>query len=151
MDRESYRKLFKHTSSDDPQRDADSLHDAYIETGAEDLEKLRRYARYRAVDERRRIRRHTADSPTEQLKAGGRDCDPCDNAERKEYRQRVADALMLLKPEQRELAIALWWHELKPTEIACRLNVCVKTVYRRKNALCAVLRTLLDYCAPNAN
>lgn len=125
-----------------PARDADELHDAYVETGSEDPRVLLGRARFRALDERRRRKR----SDPEKLAVGYRTPDSCNvdpsvEIDRSELRQQVREALETLRPSDRALARLLWWEQLTVPEIATALQCSRGAIYSRLRRLFAAIDT----------
>lgn len=126
----SYRRLATTASRCSPTRDADFLHEAWIETRGDDTRSLLWRAKRRALDERRRQKRQSVEyyrSRSEWRNSP----DPIHEVLRNETRAIVRQAVESLPAAQAKVVRLRFWQDLSPKEIARRLRIPLPTVYSR--------------------
>jgi len=130
LSKKAYDRFAKTASRWSPTRDADFLHAAWLETGGRDARCLLGRAKRRALDERRRQKRHSAGYYRARCEHRAPP-DPTQQAIRDETRAIVRREIARLPPAQATTIYLRFWQGLSPKQIARRLRIPLATVYSR--------------------
>lgn len=142
----TYEKLSKIVRRFDPSHDSDVLNDAYLATQSEEPKVLIRWAKWRANDERARLKRLRPDYLARRryvLRVDSPEAmaaTPDAKFLREERIEAVREAIRGLSAEQQQLVQMRWYDGLTPDQIAAKLARPRATIYTR-------LRTLIDRLA----
>lgn len=134
MNARTYDKLSKIVRKFDPSHDADMLHEAYLATQSEEPKVLIRWAKWRANDERDRLKRLCPEYLSRRCHVKSVDV-PETIFLREEKIEAVREAIRSLSVEQQQLVRMRWDDGLTPDEIAVKLERPRSTIYTQFRTL----------------